>query len=281
MRACLHCGKPCKRKRHETCSMACRDEVAKVRGRTARAVKPISIGERYGSLVVQSRKESNDKRRLWWRCACDCGQERVAECGALRSGRITGCKRCGPARATNPTWVSKIRAARESRWARMDTSEYLREVPGFPAYYVSSGGVVFSGRTGEIQEVFQRDNRAGYKFVWLFSNGKQRRKYVHALVLEAFVGPRPEGMEGCHFPDPDKSNNHVSNLVWDTHQNNERHYVDPNKTERICLKCGQTKPVGEFYLHRRGSSHRSRCKSCYAIQCAAYYKAKQDRLRVA
>lgn len=42
---------------------------------------------------------------------------------------------------------------------------------------------------------------------------------VHRLVLEAFVGPRPSGMEACHW-DGDCKNNRLSNLRWDTHQSN-------------------------------------------------------------
>jgi hypothetical protein len=48
-----------------------------------------------------------------------------------------------------------------------------------------------------------------------FGIGGRLRKYIHRAVLEAFVGPCPEGMEACHN-DSDPSNNHVSNLRWDT-----------------------------------------------------------------
>lgn len=42
---------------------------------------------------------------------------------------------------------------------------------------------------------------------------------VHRLVLFAFVGPPPGGMEGCHNNgNPD--NNALVNLRWDTHVNN-------------------------------------------------------------
>lgn len=41
------------------------------------------------------------------------------------------------------------------------------------------------------------------------------RRLVHRLVLEAFVGPCPAGMEGCHN-DGDVNNNRLSNLRWDT-----------------------------------------------------------------
>lgn len=51
------------------------------------------------------------------------------------------------------------------------------------------------------------------------SNGTTKVRRVHHLVLEAFVGPRPPGMEGCHWDD-DKKNNAVTNLRWDTHSAN-------------------------------------------------------------
>jgi hypothetical protein len=43
--------------------------------------------------------------------------------------------------------------------------------------------------------------------------------FVHHLVLEAFVGPRPDGLE-CRHLDDVKSNNHVSNLCWGTGSEN-------------------------------------------------------------
>lgn len=42
---------------------------------------------------------------------------------------------------------------------------------------------------------------------------------VHRLVLEAFKGKCPDGMEGCHN-DGNSLNNNLSNLRWDTHLNN-------------------------------------------------------------
>lgn len=44
-------------------------------------------------------------------------------------------------------------------------------------------------------------------------------KALHRLVLEAFVGPCPEGMEACHWDD-DPINNKLSNLRWDTKEGN-------------------------------------------------------------
>lgn len=51
-------------------------------------------------------------------------------------------------------------------------------------------------------------------------NVKRRVAYVHTLVLEAFVGPRPPGMDACHSPDPTPANCRLDNLRWDTRRNN-------------------------------------------------------------
>lgn len=50
-------------------------------------------------------------------------------------------------------------------------------------------------------------------------NWKMHYLYVHSLVLTAFVGPKPEGMECCHR-DGNPLNNHIDNLRWGTHSDN-------------------------------------------------------------
>lgn len=49
----------------------------------------------------------------------------------------------------------------------------------------------------------------------LHRDGKSWFRYVHRLVLEAFVGPCPKGMECCH-EDDNYTNNRLGNLRWDT-----------------------------------------------------------------
>ncbi len=53
----------------------------------------------------------------------------------------------------------------------------------------------------------------------LSQGGTTTVRKVHRLVLEAWVGPCPDGCEGCHN-DGDPTNNIISNLRWDTHKNN-------------------------------------------------------------
>ncbi|PBC38528.1 hypothetical protein CJ179_38685 [Rhodococcus sp. ACS1] len=62
-------------------------------------------------------------------------------------------------------------------------------------------------------------NEGGYLRVNLADGGKRVKPKLHRLVLAAFVGPCPEGMEGCH-DDGNPLNNVLSNLFWGTHSRN-------------------------------------------------------------
>lgn len=75
-----------------------------------------------------------------------------------------------------------------------------------------NGGIV----DGWIQTV-----RPGYrrKLVALRKDGKTYIKKVHRVVLEAFVGPCPDGMEALHI-NGDSLDNRSSNLRWGTHAEN-------------------------------------------------------------
>lgn len=72
-------------------------------------------------------------------------------------------------------------------------------------------------RRGKVRSLKQ--NRDGYMVVMLSREGKRRTVKVHRLVLEAFVGPCPEGHEACHYND-DPADNRLQNLRWDTRSEN-------------------------------------------------------------
>jgi len=76
-----------------------------------------------------------------------------------------------------------------------------------------------------------------YYVVSLCHKGDQKNVGIHSLVLESFVGPRPEGMEACHFPDRDVTNNRLENLRWDTHLANQQDKIihgTSSKGEKNC-----------------------------------------------
>ena len=64
----------------------------------------------------------------------------------------------------------------------------------------------------------------GYKQVTLWNNKKNNPHTIHRLVLIAFKGHPPEGME-CNHIDGNKTNNHISNLEWITPQQNTLHSI--------------------------------------------------------
>ena len=88
-------------------------------------------------------------------------------------------------------------------------------------YEVSDAGRIRSKRRsgssgGVLRPMVRPDGRMR---VALSKNGVVTDFLLHRVVLEAFRGPCPEGMEACHSDD-DPSNNNLSNLRWDTHANN-------------------------------------------------------------
>lgn len=64
----------------------------------------------------------------------------------------------------------------------------------------------------------QETNR-GYLSVGLSKKGKSKHKTVHRIVTDTFYGPCPDGLEVCHI-DGDKKNNKLSNLKYDTPEQN-------------------------------------------------------------
>ena len=64
-----------------------------------------------------------------------------------------------------------------------------------------------------------------YPGIDLCKNGKTTQYRVHRLVLEAYVGKRPDGMV-CRHLDGDKRNNRIDNLTWGTQKENARDMVE-------------------------------------------------------
>jgi hypothetical protein len=75
------------------------------------------------------------------------------------------------------------------------------------------------GRWGDPHLLTPKTDGVGRQLVQLWQDGKPDYVRVHRLVLLAFRGPCPEGMEACHG-DGNASNNALWNLRWDTHQAN-------------------------------------------------------------
>lgn len=114
----------------------------------------------------------------------------------------------------------------------------------------------------------------GYKIVGLHRHNQQTMCRVHSLVAEAFLGPRPAGYDVCH-DDSDPSNNHVSNLRYDTRSENMKDAMRADRgrgqfvrkthcvqghplsgetaKERQCVPC-QRRREAESYQRRKGKN---------------------------
>lgn len=107
------------------------------------------------------------------------------------------------------------------------TSLEVREIPGFPGYGIDRlGGVYSCWKHGYHRIIPGRWHprkthitHKGYLRVGLLQGDRQRHFMVHHLVLLAWVGPRPEGMDAAHN-DGNKLNNDVANLRYDTRKGN-------------------------------------------------------------
>lgn len=125
----------------------------------------------------------------------------------------------------------------------------------------------------------QGDSGSGRRAVSLSRDGRAKTARVARLVLEAFVGPRPDKYDACHN-DGDVLNNQVDNLRWATRSANMLDAVEhsthnnarkerckrghllqaPNLSraasnvgERACRSCNRA-TTARWKAHRAGTS---------------------------
>lgn len=171
--------------------------------------------------------------------------------------------------------------------------EQWKAIPGFEgAYEVSDRGNVRSlDRMVNIGGGHQRICRGrilcpylrapgGYPTVHLHYGGhsKYLNRSIHRLVLEAFVGPCPEGME-CLHADDDPLNNHLSNLRWGTRSENRsdglRNGRNANARKTHCKRNHEFTPESTYINPCSGGRQ---CRPCMRdFTC----NKKQKRLTLA
>lgn len=130
------------------------------------------------------------------------------------------------------------------------SDEQFREIPGYPGYCIGNYGTVLSCmKVGNHKNRYHKTwyilkptaNYEGYLQVKL---GRRKNCKVHQLVLLAWIGPCPPGMEVCHFPDPTKSNCRLDNLQYTTPLVNSSHKVI-HGTDNRGEKCYNSKLSNE------------------------------------
>lgn len=100
----------------------------------------------------------------------------------------------------------------------------MEEVAGFPGYFITRDGRMFSEKRGCIKELVQFDTCAGYKKANMYLNGKRKQVETHRLVAIAFI-PNTFGAPQVNHIDSVRNNNRVENLEWVTASENMQHMV--------------------------------------------------------
>jgi hypothetical protein len=163
----------------------------------------------------------------------------------------------------------------------------FRGIAGFPGYCVGDDGSVWSLRPlngkGPLMDRWRKLGTTrhcqGYRQVALRRDGRPILFLVHRIVLEAFVGPCPGNSEACHC-DGVRDNNRLSNLRWDTRQENVRD-VDrlghrPKGTASPSNRLTEVAVRAIRQMHRSGIGYK-RIAKAHSISPATAYDIIKGR----
>lgn len=148
------------------------------------------------------------------------------------------------------------------------TTEEWRPIPSCPGYFASSEGRIASNLRGRGLRVLVGGLRGPYRGLIVCPGGTRLSRTFHALVAEAFHGPRPAGMEVRHL-DGDHLNNRPENLRYGTKAENAmdrlRHGTDANASK---MRCPRGHPYDEVNTYFAPNTGHRQCRICKRIRWA-------------
>lgn len=101
------------------------------------------------------------------------------------------------------------------------TAEEWRTIDSAPDYQVSNLGQVRSLRRGQMRVLKPWSSNRGYLKVSLYgSDGTRVARLVHQLVLEVFIGSRPEWATDVRHLNDNRIDNRLENLRYGTRSEN-------------------------------------------------------------
>lgn len=140
----------------------------------------------------------------------------------------------------------------------------LREIPREPGFFAREDGTIWTKWINPSPVIPKSEWQKGDFYQEVLISCPPSSEYcrvrlyakswiVGHAILYAFIGPRPEGMHHCHFPDPNTKNNALSNLRWDTAKGNlndthRKIFLDDEDDICECFISGQSiKDIAEDY----------------------------------
>jgi protein gp37 len=133
--------------------------------------------------------------------------------------------------------------------------EEIRPIEGYPGYFVSSHGNIYSEKRGSRRRLKPDAGEQGHMRVPLYRAGDKSydRLLVHRIVLEAFVGPPPTPETQGRHRDGNPANNAESNLRWG---DQEANWADSLRhgTHRRYSKLTDTEVAAIRRRHAEGES---------------------------
>lgn len=160
--------------------------------------------------------------------------------------------------------------------------EIWKPIPGYPGYEVSNMGRVRSFKWNDIR-ILKPASYHGYLSVLLSNQNKKSLRRIHQLVMLAFVGPCPDGLEVCHGPDNDRANNRLDNLRYDTHKANIKDCTDQNRMGNFTLKqVGEIrlKVKSGYSIKELAKEYNCRPAALYGVVSEGYTAASVPPLRI-
>lgn len=134
--------------------------------------------------------------------------------------------------------------------------EALHPIPGCLGYFATRDGRIWSvpskpGRPGRPWPggfLRAKTDKDGHLHVTVCGPSGHKDRFVHHLVLETFVGPKPDGQE-CRHLDGNPAHNAVENLCWGTRKENYEDSVKhgTDKLNEFCRRLGHDN--GRTLLH--------------------------------
>lgn len=142
-------------------------------------------------------------------------------------------------------------------------------------YEVSDLGRVRNQRTGTVlKDRINPKSQHRYHNLWL--DGRVQSKYVHTIVLEAFVGQRSPGQEARHLNDR-KDDNSLANLRWGTRAENVADAISNRRIKRGRDVAGAKLTEREVLEIREAHGTNSAIAATYGVTREAVSRIKQRR----